>query len=258
MLVDSHCHLNLLSEQTENQSIKDFIETAKNNDVGHILNVSVDLKDFPNVLSLAQNYPHISASVGLHPNEQSEQVTLEQLLHLGQHKEIVAIGETGLDYFRSEGDLEWQINRFRVHIAAAKALRKPLIVHTRQAKNDTIQIMREENAADAAGVMHCFTEDWAMAKDALELNFYISFSGILTFKNAHQLQEVAKLVPDDRILIETDAPYLAPEPFRGHPNQPAFIKYTAAYLAELRHTTYEHIADITTQNFFKLFEGAQP
>lgn len=254
ILTDSHCHLDLL-DYSNNQTMHGYIQAAAQEDIKYILNVCVSVKHFQTVLAPALEYPHISASVGLHPNSQDEETSLQELLELGTHKKVVAIGETGLDYYRSEGDLDWQRQRFRAHIQAAKTLNKPLIVHTRQAKEDTLQIMREENAALAQGVMHCFSEDWETARAALDMGFYISFSGILTFKSANVLQEVARKLPSDRILIETDAPYLAPNPKRGKSNEPAFVRYTALYLAELRNTSLDVIAEQTTNNFLTLFKG---
>ncbi|MDD1625850.1 MAG: TatD family hydrolase, partial [Methylococcaceae bacterium] len=165
----------------------------------------------------------------------------------------IGIGETGLDYFRSEGDLSWQHQRFRNHIRAAKALKKPLIIHTREAKNDTLRILKEEDAGEVGGVIHCFTEDWEFAQKALDLNFYISFSGIVTFNSATEIKEVAKKVPADRFLIETDSPYLAPVPFRGRPNYPTYVRYVAEQIANLRGTSINKIADLSTENFYALF-----
>jgi TatD DNase family protein len=255
-LVDSHCHLDLLDLTADEGGLGPILQRAKQRGVEHLLNVCVKLTDFPVVLHTAESYPFVSASVGSHPNERNDAVTIETLLHLAQHPKVIAIGETGLDYFRSEGDLTWQRDRFRIHLRAAHALKKPLIIHTRNAKHDTIQIMREEKADEAGGVMHCFTEDWETAQQALEMGFYISFSGIVTFKNATAIQETAKRVPLDRILIETDSPYLAPGPMRGKPNEPSYVYYTAAHLAELRHISIEKLAEQTTQNFFTLFKGA--
>lgn len=250
-LVDSHCHLDLLDG-----SISDYITRAQERGVHYILNVCITLADFPRVLKTAMAYPNVGASVGMHPNEQSEKVELQTLLTLGQHEKVIAIGETGLDYYRSTGEVEWQRERFRTHIQAAKQLQKPLIVHTRAAIDDTIRIMQEENAEQARGVMHCFSEDWNAAKKALDMNFYISFSGTVTFKNATIIQEVAKQVPLDRILIETDAPYLAPIPHRGKPNEPSYVCYTAQAIARLRNITDQAFAEQTTDNFFRLFKGA--
>lgn len=255
-LVDSHCHLDLLDLTPDNGDLNKVLARAKERGVHYILNVCVALAEFPTILKTAEVYPFVSTSVGLHPNEQAEDVNLETLLKLGQHPKVVAIGETGLDYFRSTGDVEWQRERFRTHIRAAKELNKPLIVHTRDAKDDTIRIMQEESADQIGGVMHCFTEDWSIAKKALDMNFYISFSGIVTFKSAAIIQEVAKLTPMDRILIETDSPYLAPNPHRGKPNEPSYVRYTAEYIANMRNMALEDFAEQTTQNFFRLFNGA--
>lgn len=253
-LVDSHCHLHLLN--LEKDSLSAVMTRAVNQGVHYILNVSVNLKEFPLLLDLSQKIANLGISVGLHPNETDETVTLETLIKLGNQPCVIAIGETGLDYYRSSGDLSWQHQRFRTHINAAKHLQKPLIIHTRSAKEDTIKIMQEEKASNACGVLHCFTEDWAMAKAALDMGFYISFSGVVTFKNAKTIQEVAKQVPLDRLLIETDAPYLAPEPYRGKSNEPAYIKHTAEYLALLRNIDFEKFAEQTTNNFFTLFKSA--
>jgi TatD DNase family protein len=258
-LVDSHCHLDQLDLKTHADSLANALTQAKNQGVGHMLCVCITLENFPDVLQIAKSYPNISASVGLHPNEQDVPLepTAEDLIALAQDEKIVAIGETGLDYFRSTGDVEWQRERFRQHIRAAKNLKKPLIIHTRQAKDDTLKVMREENAAEASGVMHCFTEDWATASAAMDLNFYISISGIVTFKSAVEIQDVAKRVPLDRLLIETDSPYLAPNPHRGKSNEPAYVRYIAEYIAELRGISVAALAEATTENFFRLFKGAQ-
>lgn len=228
------------------------------NQVTHALCVSVDLPDFPQVLALAEKYPHIFASVGVHPDyEDTPEPTVDQLVGLSQHPKIIAIGETGLDYYRLEGDLEWQRERFRVHIRTSRITRKPLIIHTRAASEDTIRIMREEGAGTdqggVAGVMHCFTESLEVAEAALAMGFYISFSGIVTFKSAKDLQAVARAVPLERILIETDSPYLAPVPHRGRMNEPGFVMHVAEYLANLKDVPLATVAAQTTQNFFNLF-----
>lgn len=255
-LVDSHCHLDLLDLSAYNGDLFAVLQQAQKNGVQHILNVSITLADFPTVLKTAEAYPFVSASVGLHPNEQSEETTTEQLVEFGMHKKVIAVGETGLDYFRSTGDTEWQRERFRAHIRAAKELQKPLIIHTRDSKEDTLRIMREEKVSEVGGVMHCFTEDWETAQQALDLGFYISFSGIVTFKNATVIQDVAKRVPLERMLIETDAPYLAPNPHRGKTNEPGYVRYTAEYIAAARDISLEELAEQTTNNFFNLFKGA--
>jgi TatD DNase family protein len=252
MFIDSHCHLNLLAQ--EEGGINAVLEQAKKNQVDHILCISIDTESCHEVLSLAEKHPDITASVGIHPNvDRAENFTVEELITVASHDKVIAIGETGLDYFRSDGDLEWQRERFRTHISAAKTLKKPLIIHTREAGNDTLTILETEEARNAGGIIHCFTENWDIAQRALDIGFYISLSGIVTFKNATQLQDIAKKLPLDRILIETDAPYLAPVPHRGKTNKPAFVKHVAEFLAELRGDTVENIATATSANFHRLF-----
>lgn len=256
MLVDSHCHLNF-PELVENMD--QVLDTMRSHDVGHALCVSVTLDKFPEVLAIAEQYPNIYASVGVHPDyEDIQEPTVEELVQLADHPRVVAIGETGLDYFRLTGDLEWQRNRFRTHIRAAKATGKPLIIHTRNAPEDTLRLMREEGANEVGGVMHCFTESWEVAQAAIEMGFYISFSGIVTFKNAQALKEVAQRVPLNRMLVETDSPYLAPIPFRGKTNQPAYVRHVAEEIARLREIPLQQVVDATTANFFQLFKHAQP
>lgn len=252
MYIDSHCHLNLLADQPG--GIAAMVDEAAENHIEHILCIAIDEESIEAVRQLADQYPQLTASVGVHPNvEPSGTLTTEQLIKLAAHPKVIAIGETGLDYFRSEGDLEWQRDRFRYHIDAAKQTQKPLIIHTREARQDTMDILEQEEAREAGGIIHCFTENWETAKRALDIGFYISLSGIVTFKSARELQEVAKKLPLDRILIETDAPYLAPVPHRGKTNKPAYVKHVAAFLAELRGETEEQIAAITTSNFYRLF-----
>ncbi len=254
MLVDSHCHLNFPELAANMPAIR---QAMLDNEVGHALCVSVTLQDFPAVLALAEAYPNFYASVGVHPDyEDIEEPTVEGLVALANHPKVVAIGETGLDYFRLTGDLEWQRTRFRTHIRAAIQSGKPLIIHTRNAAEDTIRIMREEQAGQIGGVMHCFTESLDVAMQAIALGFYISFSGIVTFKNAVALKEVAKVIPLERILVETDSPYLAPIPYRGKTNQPGYVKHVAEEIAKLRDTTLEEISTATTANFFRLFKQA--
>lgn len=251
-IVDSHCHINFPELQ---ERMPDVLSNAKENDISHMLCVSVTLEDFPQVHSLAQKHPHIFASVGVHPcNTGCIEPSVEQLIDIAQDDNIVAIGETGLDYFRIEDeDMTWQRDRFKVHIDAAKQVNKPLIIHTRSAADDTMRILKEEGADQCRGVMHCFAEDWDVAEKALDLGFYISFSGIVTFKSAKNVQEVAKKCPLDRILVETDAPYLAPVPLRGKTNEPAYVRHTAQFVADLRGISLETLADATTENFFTLF-----
>ncbi len=254
MLVDSHCHLNLIDYKALGVEMDAVIEAALKNGVEHMLCVGTTLHDVDTILAIANSNAHISASVGLHPNEPIEvEPSIEHLIVLVADPKVIGVGETGLDYYRSSGDLSWQKERFSNHIHAAKASHKPLIVHTREAKKDTLDILKAEGADTIGGVMHCFTEDWETAKKALDLNFYISFSGILTFKNAVELQAVAKLVPIDRILIETDSPYLAPIPYRGKINQPRYVKQVAEFMAQLRNISFEEVAMKTTENFYRLF-----
>ena len=254
MLVDSHCHLDRLDLSHFDGSIDAVLAAAEAQDIGHFLCVSINLEDYPAMLKLAEEHVQVSASVGLHPNEQDgHDPGIEELVDLARHTGVIAIGETGLDYFRSEGDLEWQRDRFRRHIAAAKQSGKPLIIHSRDAKEDTLKILAEEQAGEVGGVMHCFTGDWEMAQRAMEMNFYISFSGIVTFKSARELQDIAVRMPSDRYLVETDSPYLAPVPHRGKPNQPAFVRHVAEFIAELRGESYEQVATASTENFKTLF-----
>ena len=255
MLVDSHCHLNFPELAAD---IDNVVAHMRENEVTHALCVSVTLEDFPQVLALAERYPNIYASVGIHPDSQGvKEAEPGDLVRLAAHPKVVAIGETGLDYHRLTGDLEWQRERFRRHIRAARACNKPLIVHTRDAAADTIRIMREEGADRVGGVMHCFTESWDTAAAALGLGFYISFSGIVTFKNARALKEVARQVPLERMLIETDSPYLAPVPYRGKMNIPAYVPYVARQIAELRGLSVERVGELTSRNFETLFQPAQ-
>ena len=253
-LVDSHCHLNFEPLDADLDAV---LARAHERGVGYMLCVSVTLESYNKIQSITDKYSSIFSSVGVHPNERGgRDPTAEELVELARNQRVVAIGETGLDYYRSQGDMRWQQDRFRRHIQAARVSRKPLIIHTREAAQDTLDIMRAEDAAAAGGVMHCFTESWEVARAALDLGFYISFSGIVTFANAQALREVAAKVPDDRLLIETDAPYLAPVPYRGKTNEPAFVRYVAERLAEVRGTTLDQIAGHTTKNFFSLFQSA--
>jgi len=253
-LVDSHCHLDRLDLAPFNGQLDNALQAASEQGVGHMLCVCIDLEHFEDVLQPARQYANISASVGVHPNETSgKEPTVSELVELAGDEQVVAIGETGLDYFRSEGDLEWQRQRFRNHIAAARQTGKPLIIHMRDAAEDTLQILKQEKADEVGGVMHCFTENREVARAALDLNFMISFSGIVTFNSAQELKQVAKMVPLDRMLVETDSPYLAPVPYRGKSNQPAYVRQVAEHIAELRQTSLEDIATATTQNYFSLF-----
>jgi len=251
MFIDSHCHINF-PEIANN--IDEVLENMQTNQVTNALCVSVDLDKFPEILALAEKHDNIYASVGVHPDYELEnEPTQEELVRLANHSKVIAIGETGLDYFRLQGDLEWQRNRFRTHIRAAVETNKPLIIHTRSASADTLRLMREEGANRPGGVMHCFTESMEVALAAIEMNFYISFSGIVTFKKALELKEVARNIPLDRMLIETDSPYLAPVPFRGKMNQPSYVKHVAEEIAKLRGISVEEVGEATSANFNKLF-----
>lgn len=255
MLVDSHCHLDF-PEFVHN--MPDVRRAMDEHQVAYALCISVNLREYPQVLAVAEAYENFYATVGVHPDYENEpQLTVEQLVTLAANPKVIGIGETGLDYFRLTGDLEWQRERFRTHIRAAIAAGKPLIIHTRSAAEDTLRIMREEGAEKIGGVMHCFTESLDVAEHAIKMGFYISFSGIVTFKNATALKEVAKRVPLDRILVETDSPYLAPVPYRGKTNQPAYVKYVAQEIASLRGITEQEVATATTENFFRLFKHAR-
>lgn len=251
MLVDSHCHLDF-PELAGN--LPAVLATMRDNDVGAALCVSVTIEDFPKVLALAEHNDMLYASVGVHPDYPDlREPSVAELVELARHRKVVAIGETGLDYYRLSGDLEWQRQRFRTHIQAARQARKPLIIHTRSAAADTLRLMQEEDAGEAGGVMHCFTESWEVAQGALDLGFYISFSGIVTFKSAKELKEVARRVPLDRLLVETDSPYLAPVPHRGQTNQPGWVKHVAEEVARLQGRSFAEVAAQTTENFFNLF-----
>ncbi len=251
MFVDSHCHLDFPELAAELPALLEAMAAAR---VTHALCISVNLPEWPAVHALALAHPNLYATVGVHPDyEDTLEPSIDDLAERAGRPKVVAIGETGLDYYRLTGDLDWQRARFRTHIRTARRVRKPLVVHTRAAAADTLAIMREEGARDAGGVMHCFTETWDVARAALDLGFHISMSGIVTFKNAQELKDVARRVPLDRLLIETDAPYLAPVPFRGKRNQPAYVAHVAAEVARLRDVPLEEIAAATSANFFRLF-----
>ncbi|MGH8558849.1 MAG: TatD family hydrolase [Methylococcales bacterium] len=254
MLVDSHCHLDCLDLSPYDGSFDRFVEEAESKGLEHMMCISIDLDAYPLMRNLVEKYPDISVTAGVHPNvREGNDPTSEEIARLAQDPKVVGIGETGLDYFRSEGDLEWQRTRFRNHIRAAKEIGKPLIVHSRNAKEDTLKVLNEEDAGQVGGVIHCFTEDWDMAVRAMDLNFYISFSGIVTFKNAHSVKEVAQKVPKNRYLIETDSPYLAPAPYRGKTNYPIYVRHVAEQIAELRGESFSKVAETSADNFYRLF-----
>jgi len=252
MLVDSHCHIDRVDLAPFGGQVDHLIAACHAYDVKHMLCVCIDQQNFPAVLTIAERYDSVHCSVGMHPvDHKGRLVDQDWLLRSAQHPKVIAIGETGLDYYHCTGDVSWQHQRFVQHIEVAKQAEMPLIIHTRQAREDTVHILKEHEAP--AGVFHCFTEDWQMAKQGLDLGFYISFSGIVTFKNAQALKEIAQKVPLDRLLVETDAPYLAPVPYRGQANMPGYTRYVAEHIAELRGITYTEIAAATTDNFCRLF-----
>lgn len=254
MLVDSHCHLDRIDLTLFGGGLAGVLDVAAANGVTRLLSVATDLESWPVLARLTEPFPEITLSVGVHPSEEGGRApTVAELTALGRELRVVAIGETGLDYYYGADSIARQQEWFRIHIAAARESGKPLIVHNRDAGDDTLRILAEEGAAEVGGVLHCFTEDWAMAERALELNFYISFSGIVTFKNAKTIQDAARRLPPDRLLVETDAPYLAPIPHRGKPNHPAWVRHVAEFVAQLRGETLEQVAAVTTANYLRLF-----
>jgi TatD DNase family protein len=255
MLVDSHCHLDF---EDLSSRLPDVLARMTANGVGAAVCIAVSLEDLPRVLTLAESDDRLFASVGVHPEySDTQEPSEDQLVALAAHPKVIAIGETGLDYYWHKDAPEWQRDRFRVHIRAARRCALPLVIHTRDAAPDTLRLMAEEGAGEAGGIMHCFTESWEVAAAALDLGFHISFSGIVTFKNALQIKEVARKVPMDRLLIETDAPYLAPVPYRGKANEPGFVLHVAEEIARLRGLSVEAVAEITTNNFVRLFPGTR-
>jgi len=254
LFIDSHCHLDRLDLNEFDNNLDNVIKEAEEARVTKILCVSVTLKDFPAMADKTQHHANVWLSCGAHPLNQDDNIDENELTQLAQHRRVIAIGETGLDYFYAPETQELQRDSFRKHIRVAKKLNKPLIIHTREAQQDTLTIMREEGAEQVGGILHCFTESWEMAEQAITMGFYISFSGIVTFKNASALREVAKKIPDDRFLIETDAPYLAPVPHRGKQNQPAYVVEVAKHLASIRGQSLEQIANLSTNNFNRLFK----
>lgn len=255
MLVDSHCHLDFEELIAD---LPGVLARMTENDVAAAVCVGVNLEDWPRVSALAESDARLYATVGVHPEYSDvEEPTIARLCELAAHPKVIAIGETGLDYHWQKDAPEWQRERFRVHIRAARQLNLPLVIHTRDAASDTLRLMREEGAAAVGGIMHCFTEDWESASAALDLGFHLSFSGIVTFRNAAQVREVAQKAPLDRILVETDAPYLAPVPFRGKRNEPAYVRHVAEEIARLRGLSLDEVAQATTENFRRLFPGTR-
>jgi len=255
MLVDSHCHLDFPPLAGD---IAQILAAMACEEVGCALCIGVNLEDLPRVLSLAEQWPMLLASVGVHPEHTGgREPSVDELAALADHPRVIAIGETGLDYYWHKDAPEWQRERFRTHIRAARQAGKPLVVHTRDAAPDTLRVLREEGAEQVGGVMHCFTESWPIAEIALEMGFYISLSGIVTFKNAKVVHEVARQTPLDRLLVETDSPYLAPTPHRGQTNQPAYVRFVAEAIARLRDIPVQAVCEATTDNFFRLFPDAR-
>lgn len=258
-IVDSHCHLDRLKLEKLEQADLDFVVSqAFSADVKHMLCIGIDKDNAPIVKAIAEKYPQVFASVGVHPLDAKDVISKDELLALADAPKVVAIGETGLDYYYSEDSKDVQQESFVTHLQVAKQRQLPVVVHTRNAREDTLRLIKEHGCTNAAGVLHCFTESWEMAKAAMELGYYISFSGIVTFKNAQDLQDVAKKVPLDRMLVETDSPYLTPVPFRGKPNYPKHTRDVAEFISQLRGQSLEQIAEATTENFFTLFNQAKP
>jgi len=254
MLVDSHCHLDF---PDLSRRLPEILGRMHENGVGWAVCIGVNLEDFPGVLALAEAHPNLYATVGVHPEYADAEEPGEQtLMELAGHPKVIAIGETGLDYYWQKERPKWQRDRFRRHIRAAIGAGKPLVVHMRDAADDTLRILEEEGARAVGGVMHCFTENWQVARRALDLGFHISFSGVVTFKNALAIKEVARKTPLDRILLETDSPYLAPVPYRGKANEPAYVRHVAEEVARLRFLSPEQVGEATTANFFNLFRHA--
>ena len=252
-LVDSHCHIDFPELAAD---IDGVLERMRVNDVTHALCVNVNLEDFARVRNLAETHDNLFATVGVHPDHrEGADPSWQEIARLARLERIIAIGETGLDYYRIEGDAEWQRRRFRNHIRAAREVNKPLVVHCRAASEDLLAIMREERAAEVGGVMHCFTESWAVAEEAMAMNFFISFSGIVTFRNAAPIRDVAARVPWERLLVETDSPYLAPVPMRGKTNEPALVRHVAEGIARVRSADLAQVARVTSANFFRLFNA---
>ena len=253
-LIDSHCHLDF--DGLSNR-LPEVLAAMAANDVAGCMTIGVTLEEAPQVLAIAQAHEQVFASVGVHPEYADHQEPdVETLCALAQHPKVLAIGETGLDYHWHKDRPEWQRERFRVHIRAAKLLNKPLVIHTREAAEDTLTILKEEGASAVGGILHCFTENLAVAEEAIALGFYISISGIVSFKKAEQVHEVARSVPLDRLLVETDSPYLAPVPYRGKPNEPAYVRHVAEAIADLRQISYAEVAEASSRNFLKLFPAS--
>lgn len=258
MFIDSHCHLDRIDLAPYQNDFARFVAATEAAQIERMLCIGIELESYPKMMELVNPYSSISLSVGVHPNvTDGREPSVDQLITLGSNKRVIAVGETGLDYFRSQGDLAWQVRRFVNHIEAAKVLNKPLIIHTREAGQDALKVLADHGANAVGGIIHCFTEDWDYAARALDLNFYISFSGIVTFKNAEAIKDVARRIPLDRLLIETDSPYLAPIPYRGKPNYPQYVRHVAEHIAELRGMAVAEVARVSSANFYRLFAQAE-
>ncbi|MBN6362619.1 metal-dependent hydrolase [Providencia huaxiensis] len=252
-VVDSHCHLDCLDYEKLHTNVDDVIAKASARDVHFMLAVATTLHGFESMKKMIGMRDNIAFSCGIHPLNLDEGYDFARLAQLAAGNEVVALGETGLDYYYQQENAALQQESFRQHIRIGREVNKPVIVHTRAAREDTLSILREENVMDCGGVLHCFTEDKDTAVELLDLGMYISFSGIVTFRNAEQIREAARVVPLDRILVETDSPYLAPVPHRGRENQPAYVRDVIEYMAVLKGVSVEQLAEITTQNFNRLF-----
>lgn len=258
MLVDSHCHLDRLKLDNYDEQLDEAVEAALARDIQQLLCVGISVNNRQAVVDIAERFPQVVSSVGIHPLDVKEGVASEEdLLEWSQHPKVVALGETGLDYYYSNDDKALQQESFIIHLKAAAKAQLPVIVHTRDARADTLALIKEHGSESSAGVLHCFTESWEMAEKAIEMNYMISISGIVTFKNAHELKDVVKRIPLDRLLVETDSPYLAPVPFRGKPNEPKYVREVAEYIAELKQVPFTELAEATTRNFYRLFPKAQ-
>lgn len=258
MLIDSHCHLDRLKLDNYDEQLEAAIQAAAERDIQQLLCVGISVNNRKAVVEIAERFPQVVASVGIHPLDVKEGVaTVEDLIEWSQHDKVVALGESGLDYYYTQDDKALQQESFAIHLQAAAQTQLPVIVHTRDAREDTLALIKEHGSESSAGVLHCFTESWEMAEKAIDMNYMISISGIVTFKNAHELKDVAKRIPLDRLLVETDSPYLAPVPYRGKPNEPKYVREVAEYVAELKQISFEALAEATTENFYRLFPKAK-
>ncbi|QEI12464.1 TatD family hydrolase [Cellvibrio japonicus] len=258
MIVDSHCHLDRLNLAAYDGNLDEAVAAAHARGIQQMLCIGISLENIPTVIDIARRYPGVVASVGVHPCDVKEgTASVEQLKTWAAQPKVVALGETGLDYHYETESKALQHESFAMHLHVGKEVGLPIVVHTREARADTLALIREHGSLEHSGVLHCFTEDWAMARAALDLNYYISISGIVTFKNAEQIREVVQQMPLDRLLVETDSPYLAPVPYRGKPNEPKYVREVAQFIADLRGMPLEQLAEITTTNFYRLFTRAE-